>query len=285
LLGESEQVILAGRMDGIIDVFSLRQNNERFYINFETKVNTTIDANNPGEIEPEFRLHLPTISSEILHRNNLIKLKKQIAESSNGRVYRIFSLDVDGKLIISETAESDLIDLHRSEKYPIKTIKIVDVKSSYNRIYGSDSLRFLDFDNSKQNQNIFILSNNGLLKESYEGSSEYILSELINNNSEGNVITAFSVSDTGHYICGFKDLLIRVYDERNNTAIFQTIAKNINPDSRINFVSLANVVCKNEKQKLERKDLIANIFVFSNNNDFLIYDLNQDIKDIKVTLI
>jgi len=270
-------------MDGVIDVFNLRQNNEKYYTNFESNTNITVnEKENIEKKEPEFKLRLPTVSSEILHENNLIKLKKQTMDSSNGRVYRIFSLDVDGKLIISETAESDITELNRSEKYPLKTVKVIDIKSSYSRIYGLDSLKCFDFDISKQNQNIFILSNYGLIKETYEGSSEYMLSEIISNQSEGNTITAFSVSDTGHIICAFKDLLIRVYEEKNNTILFQTIVRNINPDSRINFIALASVVCKNDKMKLERKDLLANIFVISNNNDFLIFDMNQDVKDVKV---
>ncbi len=323
LIGESEQIILGARTDGVIDVFNLHQSNHTLYSNFDFDVNITKDSGNEknsllnnrenklvnntnskkagdaleesqgNEINlnsktPEFKLNLPTFSQTI-HNYPLVKLKRQILmdTSTSSRIYRIFSLDTAGKFIISEISESEILEYNRSrftvesDKPLLKITKTLDIKYNFSRIYCVDSLRCQDFDVSKQNQDIFILTNTGLLKESYEGS--YVLKEVISNTNEGNLLTAFSVADTGHIITAFKDLLIRIYDERNLSVVFQFLIRNISPESRINLATLANVVVKNEKQRLERKNLITNVFILTSNNEFLIFDLNQDGVNLKVS--
>ena len=50
---------------------------------------------------------------------------------------------------------------------------------------------------------------------------------------------------------------------------------NIPHSSHINKIVWSNVICKNNKGKLIRKHLLANFFVFTTKNDFIIFDLNQ----------
>jgi len=119
------------------------------------------------------------------------------------------------------------------------------------------------------------------LKIKIKGKNDYDI-----NSISDEYITAFDVSDSGHILISLNDLTIKILDEKNYSVIYQTVVTDINPESVIDKIYWSNIICKNENNKLVRKNLLANFYIISSKNEFFIFDLNQKNKtDIKVIII
>jgi hypothetical protein len=198
------------------------------------------------------------------------------------------------------------VDLNEKLKFLLNknTLKIYEMKRFFNEINTNNTNTNKDFDFEKTNKNFnignetdnynnnddifFINSNLGLFMIKLIGKNDCNIRIIYNNFNEKNILSSFDVSDSGLILAGFADLSIRVIEMKDFKIIFQLNLPIENISTIIDKIFWASVICKsdnNNSNKLIRKSLTANIFVITNKNEFIIFDLNQkskaDLRTIK----
>ncbi len=201
------------------------------------------------------------------------------------KIYDIFIIDHNGYLIALKFSESNINSIQVLEnKFNTPSISF-DFNPLLKRVFntlpdnGSQSkdnllTEILDIKYYKENQ-MFILSNFGLCKITIEGKNTFLCNPIYSSLKSGNSMTAFDVSDIGQIVGAFNDRSVKVIDSINKGIIYSSLVDNIDEGSLINNIVWSKVICKNPKNKLIRRALLANFFIFTSKNDFIIYDLNQ----------
>ena len=160
-----------------------------------------------------------------------------------------------------------------------------DLNVLIKRVFNSKPNKDIEvIDMKHYNENIiYLLSNFGLCKIKIEGKDTFSIDPIYNNENESNInsMTCFDISDSGFIVSGFNDHSIKVFDI-NKDIIYSSIIGDLKSGALINKIVWSNVICKNKIGKLIRKTLLANFYVFTTKNDFIIFDLNQKkIEDIR----
>jgi hypothetical protein len=281
ILGTSESILAASKVDGSIDFFNIRTTGqERHYMNFESNINPLFN----NEIkEPKVKLVLPIYTIQTKSHSRIVKLKKRIVEGINSKMIKLYSLSLDGIIEIYEINDNVIDELKEINKKNIKKINTLDVSNHFNNFSELGKFRCIDINYSRKSGNytdlLYILTNFGLIKLSLAGKNDFIINSILDIN-----ITAFDVSDNGFVVVAFNDLMVRIYDETNLNIITQLYAEEFSCDTIIDKINFSDIVCKNENNKMLRRSWIANIFAFTNKNEFIIFDLNQK-SDLKVYIV
>ena len=265
----------------------------------------TIKNNNP-----KFKLLLPIFSSyNFLQSNNnensdnnknenisfnsqvkkMIKVINKNSENKNylDKLYELFILDQTGYLISFQFNDTDIHSLTRLEHIfnePFITSDLNPlIKRCFNTMpdngdYVKENLLTEIYDIKYYKENIlFILCNFGLCKLTIEGKDNFLCNPIYSSNSEENPnnMTCFDISETGEIVCCFNDRSVKVINEQNKELLFSSLIDGIDNSTLVNNITWSKVICKNENNKLIRKHLLANFFILTSKNEFIIYDLNQ----------
>jgi hypothetical protein len=281
LLGNDESLILAGKLDGTLDIFDLNSIEEKFYGKFPNLNNLKLASLNLTEIlEYNF--------------NSIISIKTRLVDIVK-KSSRIYVTDAYCKLIIFEFSD---------DKQNLKNLKFLrkitdlEFKQNLERIFNIDignihelpenhNLFIIDLkiksDTTAMEEKFYILTNFGLATINFKTRDEIIYKSIIENKSEINKLVSFDISESNLIILAFSDSTIKIYQENTMNFIFQTAIPNVTIDSVITQILWSDVVCKNDKNNLIRHKLNANFYVLTTKNELLIFDLNQKTKnDIKV---
>ena len=287
------------------------EGNDKFFMGFENNGENNVslgrcDINKkstPVNNNPKFKLILPIISSYDfikMHNTNenitfnsqvkkMIKVVNKNNENSTNidKLYEIFIFDQTGYLISFHLNDSDTGSISRLE-YIFNTPYINSdlnplIKRCFNTLPDNgtnikENLLTEIYDIKYYKENIlYILCNFGLCKFTIEGKDTFLCNNLYSSFSENNLnsMTCFDISDLGEIVCGFNDNSIKIINSENKEFIYSSFVDNLDESTLINNIVWSKVICKNTKNKLIRRTLLANFFVFTSKNEFIIYDLNQ----------
>ena len=260
-----------------------------------------------SKINPKFKLVLPIFSSyNFMSDSNIIKetdenlgfnsqVKKMIkvinknTENKNyiDKLYEIFTLNQTGYLLSFQFTDSDIRSLSRLEHIfnepDIHSDLNPLIKRSFNTMpdngdYSKENLLTEIYDIKYYKENIlFILCNFGLCKLTIEGKDNFLCNIIYSciEKENPNQMTCFDISDLGQIVCCFNDKTVKVINEENKELLISCVVDGINDSTLINNIVWSKVICKNENNKLIRRHLLANFFIFTSKNEFIIYDLNQ----------
>ena len=260
-----------------------------------------------SKINPKFKLVLPILSSyNFMSDSNIIKetdenlgfnsqVKKMIKvinkniENKNyiDKLYEIFTLNQTGYLLSFQFTDSDIRSLSRLEHIfnepDIHSDLNPLIKRSFNTMpdngdYSKENLLTEIYDIKYYKENIlFILCNFGLCKLTIEGKDNFLCNIIYSciEKENPNQMTCFDISDLGQIVCCFNDKTVKVINEENKELLISCVVDGINDSTLINNIVWSKVICKNENNKLIRRHLLANFFIFTSKNEFIIYDLNQ----------
>lgn len=208
VVGDNDDIIIAGRDDGIIDIFDMKPLNEKYYLNFENLNKNLLFYGEDSDLNPEFQLKLSSFSSTNLHQSKIVKIKKKKIDKNS---YKIFSLDTEGKIVIWELIDKDIKDFYKLEISPLKKTKEIEIDKL---IQNSQKYKCIDFDliqnaNISSKDTLYILTNAGLLKLTIDLSDQHYIHFIHCNDKESSIITAFSVSDNGYLLCSYNDSSIK----------------------------------------------------------------------------
>ena len=265
-----------------------------------TKVSVPINNN------PKFKLLLPIVSTyDFMKFNNenmkkenigfnsqvkkMIKVINKNIENSNyiDKLYEIFILDQTGYLISFQFNDSDTRSITRlehifNEPYINSNLNPL-IKRCFNTLpdngnFNKENLLTEIYEIKYYKENIlYILCNFGLCKFTIEGKDTFLFDPVYSSLSElnSNSITCFDISDSGKIVCGFNDNSVKIIDSDNKGFIYSSHVDNLDSSTLINNIMWSKVICKTTKNKLIRRTLLANFFIFTSKNEFIIYDLNQ----------
>ena len=260
-----------------------------------------------SKINPKFKLVLPIFSSyNFISDSNIIKetdenlgfnsqVKKMIkvinknTENKNyiDKLYEIFTFDQTGYLLSFQFTDSDIRSLSRLEHIfnepDIHSDLNPLIKRSFNTMpdngdYSKENLLTEIYDIKYYKENIlFVLCNFGLCKLTIEGKDNFLCNIIYScvEKENPNQMTCFDISDLGQIVCCFNDKTVKVINEENKELLISCVVDGINDSTLINNIVWSKVICKNENNKLIRRHLLANFFIFTSKNEFIIYDLNQ----------
>ena len=260
-----------------------------------------------SKINPKFKLVLPIFSSyNFISDSNITKetdenlgfnsqVKKMIkvinknTENKNyiDKLYEIFTLNQTGYLLSFQFTDSDIRSLSRLEHIfnepDIHSDLNPLIKRSFNIMpdngdYSKENLLTEIYDIKYYKENIlFILCNFGLCKLTIEGKDNFLCNIIYSciEKENPNQMTCFDISDLGQIVCCFNDKTVKVINEENKELLISCVVDGINDSTLINNIVWSKVICKNENNKLIRRHLLANFFIFTSKNEFIIYDLNQ----------
>ena len=260
-----------------------------------------------SKINPKFKLVLPIFSSyNFISDSNIIKetdenlgfnsqVKKMIkvinknTENKNyiDKLYEIFTLNQTGYLLSFQFTDSDIRSLSRLEHIfnepDIHSDLNPLIKRSFNTMpdngdYSKENLLTEIYDIKYYKENVlFILCNFGLCKLTIEGKGNFLCNIIYSciEKENPNQMTCFDISDLGQIVCCFNDKTVKVINEENKELLISCVVDGINDSTLINNIVWSKVICKNENNKLIRRHLLANFFIFTSKNEFIIYDLNQ----------
>ena len=260
-----------------------------------------------SKINPKFKLVLPIFSSyNFISDSNITKetdenlgfnsqVKKMIkvinknTENKNyiDKLYEIFTLNQTGYLLSFQFTDSDIRSLSRLEHIfnepDIHSDLNPLIKRSFNTMpdngdYSKENLLTEIYDIKYYKENIlFILCNFGLCKLTIEGKDNFLCNIIYSciEKENPNQMTCFDISDLGQIVCCFNDKTVKVINEENKELLISCVVDGINDSTLINNIVWSKVICKNENNKLIRRHLLANFFIFTSKNEFIIYDLNQ----------
>ena len=260
-----------------------------------------------SKINPKFKLVLPIFSSyNFMSDSNIIKetdenlgfnsqVKKMIkvinknTENKNyiDKLYEIFTLNQTGYLLSFQFTDSDIRSLSRLEHIfnepDIHSDLNPLIKRSFNTMpdngdYSKENFFTEIYDIKYYKENIlFILCNFGLCKLTIEGKDNFLCNIIYSciEKENPNQMTCFDISDLGQIVCCFNDKTVKVINEENKELLISCVVDGINDSTLINNIVWSKVICKNENNKLIRRHLLANFFIFTSKNEFIIYDLNQ----------
>jgi WD40 repeat protein len=285
LLGSSETLLVASKVDGTLDLFNIRTTgHERYYLNFETNVNP-LTNNEVNSNSCKYKLVMPLHTIQSSSHSKLVKLRKRVLEHSNSKVMKLYTLSADGIIEIFEINDNFIDEVKDFSKKIIKKLNTIDISGHFNNFQELGKLRCIDINFSRKSGSysdiLFVQANYGLIKLTLTGKNDFIINSICDIN-----VTAFDVSDNGYIVAAFNDLAIRIYDEANLSIIYQVHATDLPCERILDKIYWSNIVCKADNNKLMRKSLLANIFVFTNKNEFILFDLNsKEKKDLKVKTI
>ena len=293
---------------------SSEEGNDNYFMGFEEDNNISLgrcDLNqksSPINNNPKFKLILPIISSynfmkynnnnnediknENLGFNSQIKKMIKVINKNNeysnfiDKLYEIFIFDQTGYLISFQFNDSVTRTINRLEHIFNESYINFDlnplIKRCFNTlpdngVYNKDNLLTEIYDIKYYKENIlYILCNFGLCKLTIEGKDNFLCDPVYSSLSENiNSMTCFDISDLGQIVCGFNDNSVKVIDSENKQIIYSSVIDNLDCSTLINNITWSKVICKNSKNKLIRRTLLANFFIFTTKNEFIIYDLNQ----------
>ena len=263
--------------------------------------------NNSQKINPKFKLILPIFSSynfldnvnikkeenePIAFNSQIKKMIKVINKNSENKtyidkLYEIFTFDQTGYLLSFQFTDSDIRSLTRldhifNEPYINSDLNPL-IKRCFNTMpdngdYSKENLLTEIFDIKYYKENIlFILCNFGLCKLTIEGKDTFLCNIIYSSVQEDNPnqMTCFDISDLGQIVCCFNDKSVKVINEENKELLISSVVDGVGDSTLINNIMWSKVICKNENNKLIRRHLLANFFIFTSKNEFIIYDLNQ----------
>ena len=299
IIGESENILISARADGQFDIFDLNGKEETYFMGYEKIEQMSlarINVNNLNEInEPKFKLILPIVSSNISYGfkaqiKKLIKIitytgVSSISNINTDKLYDILCIDQLGFLGSFQIRETQTHYTNQIENQVNNPYIQYDLNILIKRVFNSKPNKDIEvIDMKHYNENIiYLLSNFGLCKIKIEGKDTFSIDPIYNNENESNInsMTCFDISDSGFIVSGFNDHSIKVFDI-NKDIIYSSIIGDLKSGALINKIVWSNVICKNKIGKLIRKTLLANFYVFTTKNDFIIFDLNQKkIEDIR----
>ena len=290
---------------------SSEEGNDNYFMGFEEGNNISLgrcdltQKSSPINNNPKFKLILPIFSScgFMKYNNNneninvgfnsqvkkMVKVINKNNENSNyiDKLYEIFIFDQTGYLISFQFYDSDTRSNTRlehifNEPYINSDLNPL-IKRCFNTlpdngVYNKENLLTEIFDIKYYKENIlYILCNFGLCKLTIEGKDTFLCDPVYLSLSEYNInsMTCFDISDIGQIVCGFNDNSVKVIDAENKDILYSSVIDNLDCSTLINNIYWSKVICKNTKNKLIRRTLLANFFIFTTKNEFIIYDLNQ----------
>ena len=256
---------------------------------------------------PKFKLILPIFSSYNFLQNinnnqeeneyitfnsqvkKMIKVINKNTENNNyiDKLYELFIFDQTGYLLSFQFTDSDIRSMTRLEHIFNEPYINFDlnplIKRCFNTMpdngdYIKENLLTEIYDIKYYKENtLFILCNFGLCKLTIEGKDTFLCNIIYSCLSEENpnTMTCFDISDLGQIVCCFNDKTVKVINEENKELLISSVIDGISDSTLINNVMWSKVICKNENNKLIRRHLLANFFIFTSKNEFIIYDLNQ----------
>ena len=256
---------------------------------------------------PKFKLILPIFSSYNFLQNinnnqeengyitfnsqvkKMIKVINKNTENNTyiDKLYELFIFDQTGYLLSFQFTDSDIRSMARLEHIFNEPYINFDlnplIKRCFNTMpdngdYIKENLLTEIYDIKYYKENtLFILCNFGLCKLTIEGKDTFLCNIIYSCLSEENpnTMTCFDISDLGQIVCCFNDKTVKVINEENKELLISSVIDGISDSTLINNVMWSKVICKNENNKLIRRHLLANFFIFTSKNEFIIYDLNQ----------
>ena len=257
---------------------------------------------------PKFKLILPIFSSCDFIRNNynektdnencyfnsqlkrMIKVINKNNENNDNyieKLYELFIFDQTGYLISFKINDSDTRSSTRLEHIFNEPYINSDLNPLIKRCFNTlpdngknikENLLTEIYDIKYYKDNIlYILCNFGLCKLTIEGKDTFLCDTVYLSLSEENTntMTCFDISDLGQIVCAFNDNSVKIIDAENKDILYSSVVEGVDNSSLINNIVWSKAICKNEKNKLVRRTLLANFFIFSTKNEFVIYDLNQ----------
>jgi hypothetical protein len=266
--------------------------------------------NTPVKNNPKFKLILPIISScsflqskkdnkngdilrEELSFNSQVKkmlkvVNKNIENNENiDKLYEIFVFDQTGYLISFQFYDSDIRSPFRLEHAFSDSYINSDLNPLLKRCFNTlpdngtnikENLLTEIYDIKYYRENmLYILCNFGLCKLTIEGKDTFLCDPIYYSLSQENMnsMTSFDISDLGQIVCGFNDKSVKIIDAENKSILYSSVVDSIDETTLINNIQWSKAICKNIKNKLIRRTLLANFFIFTSKNEFVIYDLNQ----------
>lgn len=297
LLGESENLLIAGKHDGTFNIYDLRNTDkEILYRNYESSNMQSItrepESNKDTLKTPKYSLILASTSSfnsTFSFPTPIVSMKKIVIESvSTEKIFKLFTIDQSGTLAIFNIRES-VTNTKNYDEILSKPDILLDISKEAMRVFNRAvalPLQCIDmkyYEEEKGNYTLYLLSNMGLATIVIEGKESFIAESIYDSST--NKMTCFDIADTGNICAGFADYTVKIFDKSNNDTLLTLYASSLLPGAVINQITWSNVICKNSKGKLIRKSLLANFYLFTTKNEFIIFDLNQkNVADIKVSL-
>ena len=267
----------------------------------------TTQKNNSPKIIPKFKLILPIISTyniiniknistgenENINFNSQVKKMIRVINKNSenktfiDKLYEIFTIDQTGYLLSFQFTDTDIRSFTRLENVFNELYINSDlnplIKRCFNIMpdngdYSKENLltEIYDIKYYKDNM-IYILCNFGLCKLTIEGKDTFLCNIIYSSVDKENLnqMTCFDISDLGQIVCCFNDKSVKVINDENKELLISSVVDGVNDSTLINNIMWSKVICKNENNKLIRRHLLANFFIFTSKNEFIIYDLNQ----------
>ena len=265
----------------------------------------------PINNNPKFKLILPVFSTynfmKIKKENNeeenllnenigfnsqvkrMIKVVNKNNENNDNidKLYELFIFDQTGSLISFQFNDSDIRSYSHLERIFNEQYINSDLNPLIKRCFNTlpdngvnikENLLTEIYDIKYYKDNIlYILCNFGLCKLTIEGKDTFLIDPVYCSLSEenSNSMTCFDISDLGQIVCGFNDRSVKIIEAENKSILFSSVVEGMDECSLINNIVWSKAICKNIKNKLIRRALLANFFIFTSKNEFVIYDLNQ----------
>ena len=259
---------------------------------------------------PKYKLILPIFSSyniqfnkspnedenlakENISFNSEIKKMIKIVNKNNennddiDKLYELFISDQTGSLISFQLNDSDLRSYTRLEHIFAEPYINSDLNPLIKRCFNTlpdngvnikENIITEIYDIKYYKENIiYILCNFGLCKLTIEGKDTFLCDVIYYSLSEENTnsMTCFDISDLGQIVCCFNDKSVKIIDADTKAILYSSFIDDIDDGTLINTIYWSKAICKNTKNKLIRRTLLANFFIFTSKNEFIIYDLNQ----------
>ena len=219
----------------------------------------------------------------------MIKVINKNNESNNyiDKLYEIFIFDQTGYLISFQFNDSDTQSYSHLENIFNEPYINFDLNPLIKRCFNTlpdngnnikENMLTEIYDVKYYKDNIlYVLCNFGLCKLTIEGKDTFLCDPIYCSLSEGNnnSMTCFDISDLGQIVGGFNDNSVKIIDSENKQCIYSSVVEGVDDSTLINNISWSKAICKTTKNKLIRRALLANFFIFTSKNEFIIYDLNQ----------
>ena len=290
----ADKNISLGRVDLNNNLNTSKNNSPKFKLilpifssyNFLQNANMNVEVNNDLSFRAQVKKMVKVINKNTENKNYYDKL------------YELFTFDQTGYLISFQFTDSDIRSNTRLEHIFNEPYINFDlnplIKRCFNTMpdngdYSKENLltEIYDIKYYKENM-LYILCNFGLCQLTIEGKDTFLCNMIYSSISEENQnsMTCFDVSDLGQIVCCFNDKSVKVFDGQTKELLISSVIDGVGDSTLINNIMWSKVICKNENNKLIRRSLLANFFIFTSKNEFIIYDLNQkkleNLRKIKV---
>jgi hypothetical protein len=152
---------------------------------------------------------MASFSSSNVHSGKIVKIK---SIPLDGNSYKIYSMDLNGNIIIWEFLDKDIKEMYKLDTLPMRKIKEISVENLLKRTTENKKIKSTSLEVKQSNNTrdiIYVLCNIGLIKLSIDVSEQHIFAFIHNNEKEATDITAFSLSDMGFFLCSYSDSWIK----------------------------------------------------------------------------